>query len=72
MNQQFFPKSLYTPSPSANFAVFASHYYRKCWDNKFEKLLAYQARKTRQCALNSTCFISHPFLITRSVHWNYI
>lgn len=35
------------------------------------QLLAYQANKTRQCALNSTSFIS-PFLITQSVHWNYI
>lgn len=51
--------------------VFARH-YRKCLDNKFEKLLTYQVRKTAQCALNSTCFISHPILITRSVHWNYI
>lgn len=69
MNQHFIPTCNILLHP-AN--VFASHYYRKCCDNKFEKLLTYQARKTPQCALNGTCFISHPILITRSVHWNYI
>lgn len=45
MNQHFSLRCN-VPLHPANFAVFASHYYRKCWDNKFEKWFAYQARKT--------------------------
>lgn len=61
MNQHF--------NPNCNILLhlandFARHDYCKCLSNKFEKLLTYQVRKTPQCALKSTCFISYPILIT--------
>jgi len=71
MNQHF----LYIcnkPVHPANFAVLAAHYYHKARNDNIEKWPAYQAKRTQQCAPDSSCFISHPHLITQCVHWNFI
>lgn len=60
------------PLHPANVADFTTSYYRKRWDNHLEKRLTYQTGRTPNCVRDSTCFIAHLFLITQSVHWNYI